>query len=187
MSNFLIAGLGNIGNEYTETRHNIGFKIVEELAQRNKVAFSLEKNAHICSYKFKGKNVILIKPSTYMNLSGKAVRYWMDQMNVKQENLLVVLDDLAIPFGSIRIRPKGNDGGHNGLKDIDLVLNGDNYARLRFGIGNNYQKGNQVNYVLGRWNNEEMKDFGSHLINAADAVESFIFAGLSNTMTKFNK
>jgi PTH1 family peptidyl-tRNA hydrolase len=122
MSNFLIAGLGNIGNEYTETRHNIGFKIVEELAQRNKVAFSLEKNAHICSYKFKGKNVILIKPSTYMNLSGKAVRYWMDQMNVKQENLLVVLDDLAIPFGSIRIRPKGNDGGHNGMYWADGTM-----------------------------------------------------------------
>lgn len=187
MSNYLIAGLGNIGDEYTETRHNIGFKIVEELASRNKLVFSLEKNAFVCTYKFKGKNVTLIKPTTYMNLSGKAVRYWMDEMNVKKENLLTVLDDLALPFGTIRIRPKGNDGGHNGLKDIDLVLKDNNYPRLRFGIGNEYHKGQQINYVLGKWKAEENKELGGHIINAVSAVESFLFEGISNAMTKFNK
>jgi peptidyl-tRNA hydrolase, PTH1 family len=187
MSNYLIAGLGNIGDEYAETRHNIGFKVVEELAARNKLSFSLDRHAHVCTYKFKGRNVTLIKPTTYMNLSGKAVSYWMDQANVKKENLLVVLDDVAIAFGAIRIRPKGSDGGHNGLKDIDLVLRGNDYPRLRFGIGNNYHKGQQVNYVLGKWNAEEAKDLGSHVISAANAVECFIFEGLANAMNKYNK
>lgn len=187
MSNYLIVGLGNIGDEYTETRHNIGFKIVETLAAQHKAVFSIERLAEVASLKFKGKNITLIKPTTYMNLSGKAVRYWMQEVKVKEENLLVVLDDIAIPFGTIRIRPKGSNGGHNGLKDIDAILMHSNYPRLRFGIGSDFHKGQQINYVLGKWNAEENKALTDKLILASQAIESFIFDGIGNAMTKFNK
>lgn len=187
MSNYLIAGLGNIGDEYTETRHNIGFKIVEALAAQHNAAFTLDRHVHISTFKFKGKNITLIKPTTYMNLSGKAVRYWMQEAKVKEENLLVVLDDIAIPFGTIRMRPRGSNGGHNGLKDIDAVLANSSYPRLRFGIGSNYHKGQQINYVLGKWSAEENKELTDKIILATQAIESFIFEGIGNAMTKYNK
>jgi PTH1 family peptidyl-tRNA hydrolase len=185
--NFLIAGLGNIGDEYVETRHNIGFKVVEALASKNKASFTLDRLAHYSSYKTKGKNVHLIKPTTYMNLSGKAVRYWMQELKIQPQNVLVVLDDLALPFGSLRLRSKGSDGGHNGLKDIDATLGNNNYPRLRFGIGSQFEKGRQVNYVLGTWSVEEMKELNTKIDQACDAVNSFLFEGLERAMNKYNK
>jgi PTH1 family peptidyl-tRNA hydrolase len=184
---FLIAGLGNAGVEYENTRHNIGFKVADELAKLNKVSFALERLAHVAEYRSRGKNIYLIKPTTYMNLSGKAVRYWMNELKIPQQNVLVVLDDLAIPFGSIRLRGKGSDGGHNGLKDIDATLGNNNYARLRFGIGNEFSKGKQVDYVLGKWNIDEMKTLDERIKVACDAVNSFMFEGVERAMTKYNK
>ena len=184
---FLIAGLGNIGEEYENTRHNIGFRIADELAKTNKVSFQLERLAFFAEYRSKGKNIFLIKPTTYMNLSGKAVRYWMNELKIPQQNLLVVLDDLAIPFGSIRIRQKGSDGGHNGLKDIDATLGNGNYARLRFGVGNEFAKGKQVDYVLGKWGVEEMKTLDERIKVACEGVNSFMFEGIERAMSKYNK
>ena len=185
--NFLIAGLGNIGIEYEDTRHNSGFRVVEAIASKQQISFSMERLAHVASYKTRGKQVHLIKPSTFMNLSGKAVRYWMQELKIKPENLLVILDDLAIPFGQLRLRAKGSDGGHNGLKDIDATLGNQNYARLRFGIGSEFQKGQQANYVLGKWSVEEMKAMPAIIQRATEAVNAFAFEGLGNAMTKFNK
>jgi PTH1 family peptidyl-tRNA hydrolase len=184
---FLIAGLGNIGDEYEHTRHNIGFKIADELAKLNKVSFALERLAFYSEYRSRGKNVYVIKPTTYMNLSGKAVRYWMNELKIPQQNVLVVLDDLALPFGSIRIRQKGSDGGHNGLKDIDLTLGNNNYPRLRFGVGNEFAKGKQVDYVLGNWNIEEMKTLNERIKVACEGVNSFMFEGIERAMSKYNK
>lgn len=185
--NFLIVGLGNIGEEYLETRHNIGFKIVDELALKNNAVFKLDRLAFYTSYRTKGKTVHVIKPTTYMNLSGKAVRYWMQELKIQPENMLVVLDDLAIPFGSLRMRAKGNDGGHNGLRDIDATLGNNNYPRLRFGIGNEFSKGKQVDYVLGKWSADEMKTLSEKINLSCEAVNSFMFEGLSRAMTKYNK
>ena len=185
--NFLIVGLGNIGDEYIETRHNAGFKVVEALASANKATFALDRLAHYATYKTRGKNVHLIKPTTYMNLSGKAVRYWMQELKIPASQILVVLDDLAIPFGSLRLRGKGSDGGHNGLKDIDATLGNNNYPRLRFGIGSEFQKGHQVNYVLGKWSVEEMKELHTKVDLACDACNSFMFEGLERAMSKYNK
>jgi PTH1 family peptidyl-tRNA hydrolase len=184
---FLIVGLGNIGDEYENTRHNIGFKIADELAKASNALFKLERLAFVAEYRSRGKNVYLIKPTTYMNLSGKALRYWMNELKIQPQNTLVVLDDLAIPFGSIRIRGKGSDGGHNGLKDIDATLGNNNYPRLRFGIGNEFSKGKQVNYVLGKWSVEEMKQLDEKVKQACDAVNSFMFEGIDRAMTKYNK
>ncbi len=184
---FLIACLGNIGEEYENTRHNIGFKIADELAVLGKTSFTLERLSFFAEYRSRGKNVYIIKPTTYMNLSGKAVRYWMNELKIPQQNLLVVLDDLAIPFGSIRIRMKGSDGGHNGLKDIDATLGNGNYSRLRFGIGSEFSKGKQVDYVLGKWNTEEMKTLAERIKLSCDAVNSFMFEGVERAMTKYNK
>lgn len=184
---FLIVGLGNPGIEYENTRHNVGFKVVDMLASNAKVAFALNRLAHVAEYRSRGKNVYLIKPTTFMNLSGKAVRYWMNEYKIQQSNLLVVVDDLAIPFGSIRLRMKGSDGGHNGLKDIDATLGNNNYTRLRFGIGNEFSKGKQVDYVLGNWNVEELKLLDERLKTACDAVNSFMFEGVERAMSKFNK
>ncbi|CAG0899555.1 unnamed protein product, partial [Darwinula stevensoni] len=183
----IVVEVGDLLVEYVDTRHNIGFKIVEALAAQHKAEFRLDKLAYVAQFRFKGKNITLIKPTTYMNLSGKAVRYWMQEANVKPENMLAILDDLAIPFGTIRLRPKGSDGGHNGLKDIDATLGNNLYPRLRFGIGSNYHKGQQVNYVLGKWSPEENKDLIDKIILATQATESFLFEGLGNAMTKFNK
>lgn len=184
---FLIAGLGNIGAEYENTRHNIGFKIADELVAANKASFSLERLAFLAEYRSRGKNIYVIKPTTYMNLSGKAVRYWMNELKIPQQNLLVVLDDLAIPFGAIRIRMKGSDGGHNGLKDIDATLGNNNYPRLRFGISAEFSKGRQVDYVLGTWNVEEMKTLNDRIKVACEGVNSFMFEGIERAMSKYNK
>jgi peptidyl-tRNA hydrolase, PTH1 family len=186
VSKFLIAGLGNIGDEYAGTRHNAGFEIAEALAMDAGVLFRNDRLAQVAEFKFKGKPVVLIKPTTYMNLSGKAINYWLQAEKIKIENLLVLVDELAFPFGQIRIHPKGSDGGHNGLKDIQATLGTQNYARLRFGIAAQFSKGKQVDYVLGKWSNEEKKLLPERIKLATEAVKSFIFAGLQQTMNAFN-
>lgn len=186
MSKFLIVGLGNIGEEYAETRHNIGFKIVDYLAAEAGVKFSSGRYADVAEMKHKGKQLILIKPTTYMNLSGKALNYWLQAEKIDLKNVLVLVDELALPFGKIRIGPKGSDGGHNGLKNIQEVLNTTTYPRLRFGIGNQFHKGAQVNYVLGKWSDEELKTLNERIKIAADAVKAFTFIGLERCMNEFN-
>lgn len=186
MSKFLIVGLGNPGEEYAETRHNVGFKIVEQLAKDAGVKFSSGRLADTALVKHKGKQLVLIKPTTYMNLSGKAVNYWLQSEKIDIANLLVLVDELALPFGKIRIGPKGSDGGHNGLKDIQATLNTSDYARLRFGISNTFNKGLQVNYVLGKWSEEELKTLPDRIKIAADAVKAFAFIGLQRCMNEFN-
>lgn len=186
MSKFLIVGLGNIGDEYAETRHNIGFKIVDALAATSAIKFTTDRYADVAELKHKGKTLILIKPSTYMNLSGKAVNYWLQSEKIEVENMLVLVDELALPFGKIRIGPKGSDGGHNGLTSIQEVLNTNNYPRLRFGIGNEFNKGSQVNYVLGKWSEEELKTLTERIKIASDAVKAFSFIGLQRCMNEFN-
>jgi len=186
MSKFLIVGLGNIGDEYAETRHNIGFKIVDFLAQDNGVKFTSGRYADVAEMKYKGKQLFLIKPTTYMNLSGKALNYWLQAEKISLENTLVLVDELALPFGKIRIGPKGSDGGHNGLKNIQEVLNTNQYARLRFGISNEFNKGAQINYVLGKWNEEELKTLNDRIKIAADAVKAFAFMGLQRCMNTYN-
>ena len=187
MSKFLIAGLGNIGDEYAETRHNIGFKILDYLVKEHEIKFSSNRLADIAKLKYKGKTLILIKPTTYMNLSGKAVNYWLNAEKISIENSLVLVDELALPFGKIRIGPKGSDGGHNGLKSIQETLNTANYPRLRFGISNEFNKGAQVNYVLGKWNEEELKTLNERIKICADAIKAFAFVGLERCMNEFNK
>jgi len=186
MSKFLIVGLGNIGEEYAETRHNIGFKIVDYLAAEAGVKFSSDRYADVAHLKHKGKQLILIKPTTYMNLSGKAVNYWLQSEKIDVENIMILVDELALPFGKIRIGPKGSDGGHNGLKSIQETINTNNYPRLRFGISNEFNKGAQVNYVLGKWNEEELKTLNNRIKIAADAVKAFAFIGLQRCMNEFN-
>lgn len=186
MGKFLIVGLGNIGEDYTETRHNIGFKIVEHLAKESSVGFSSGRYADVAELKHKGKQLILIKPTTYMNLSGKAVNYWLQTEKIEVENMLVLVDELALPFGKIRIGPKGSDGGHNGLKNIQEILNTTNYPRLRFGISNEFNKGSQVSYVLGKWNEEELKTLNDRIKIASDACKAFAFIGLQRCMNEFN-
>ncbi len=183
---YLIAGLGNPGNEYKNTRHNIGFKALDFLAQESGAFFSPDRLAEVTEVKHKGRTLILMKPTTFMNLSGKAVKYWLDKENIPISNLLVITDDLALPFGILRLRGKGSDGGHNGLKDIQGQLNTVDYARLRFGIGNNFNKGKQVDYVLGEWSPEEYNVLPEKLIDAKNIVFSFCFAGLQQTMSSFN-
>lgn len=186
MSKFLIVGLGNIGEEYAETRHNIGFKIVEHLASESGVKFSSDRLADVAQVKHKGKQLVLIKPTTYMNLSGKAVNYWLQNEKITIENMMVLVDELALPFGKIRIGPKGSDGGHNGLKSIQEVLGNANYPRLRFGISNEFNKGSQVNYVLGKWSEEELKTLNDRIKIAAEAVKAFSFIGLQRCMNEYN-
>ena len=184
---YLIAGLGNIGSEYAGTRHNIGFEVVDTIATKLGGTWKLDSLAGISEVKHKGRTLILIKPTTFMNGSGRAVNFWMQKHKIEKENLLVVLDDLNIDFGILRLKTNGSDGGHNGLKDIDQVLGGNNYSRLRIGIGNDYRKGHQINYVLGKWDKEEMKDLPLILEYAADAVMSYAAVGPKFTMEKFNK
>lgn len=186
MSKFLIVGLGNVGDEYAETRHNIGFKIADQLAAEAGTKFSSGRLADVTQFKHKGKQLIIIKPTTYMNLSGKAVNYWLQAEKIEVENLMVLVDELALPFGRIRIGPKGSDGGHNGLKDIQATLNTNAYPRLRFGISNEFNKGSQVNYVLGKWNVDELKTLQDRIKVAADAVKAFAFTGLQRCMNEFN-
>jgi PTH1 family peptidyl-tRNA hydrolase len=187
MSKFLIVGLGNIGEEYADTRHNAGFRIAEELVAGAGSKFGSGRYADVAEIKHKGKLLTVIKPTTFMNLSGKAVNYWLQAEKIQIENMLVLVDELALPFGKIRIGPKGSDGGHNGLKSIQDTLNTTVYPRMRFGIGNEFNKGTQVNYVLGKWNDEEKKTLGDRIKMAAEAVKAFTFVGLERCMNEFNK
>ncbi|WP_297806327.1 aminoacyl-tRNA hydrolase [uncultured Polaribacter sp.] len=186
MKKFLIVGLGNIGDKYTNTRHNIGFKILDEVAEENKATFETEKLGEVATFRFKGRTFILLKPSTFMNLSGKAVKYWMDKENIALENILIVTDDVHIDFGCIRLKAKGSAGGHNGLKDIQEKLNTQQYARFRFGVGGNYSKGRQADFVLGEWSKEETSMLIERLPISAKIIPSFGTAGLANTMNTFN-
>jgi peptidyl-tRNA hydrolase, PTH1 family len=186
MKKFLIVGLGNIGAEYVNTRHNIGFKIVDFFAKNHSVEFETAKLGTVTEVKIKGRTLILLKPNTYMNLSGKAVSYWMEKEKIAKENILIITDDLNLPFGTIRIKPKGSDGGHNGLKSIQQLLNTSDYPRFRFGISDDFKKGRQVDYVLGEWDEDEKSKLTERLEMAYKAIESFVLAGLGNTMTEFN-
>ena len=186
MKKYLIVGLGNIGAEYVNTRHNIGFKIVDFVAQQHGVSFETAKLGAIAEFSVKGRKLILLKPNTYMNLSGKAVHYWMEKENIPKENVLVITDDLNLPFGTIRIKGKGSDGGHNGLKNIQLLLNTTEYPRFRFGISDQFKKGQQVHYVLGEWDEEEKVKLPERYEVAKQIIESFALAGLNNTMNSFN-
>jgi len=186
MKKFLVVGLGNIGPKYHNTRHNIGFKVLDHLADENEILFETVKLGDKATYKFKGRTFILLKPSTFMNLSGKAVRYWLDKEKVSLENLLVITDDLNLPFGTLRLKAKGSDGGHNGLKDIQQQLNTSKYNRFRFGISDEFSKGKQIDYVLGEWSEEEEKQMKERLDKSVDLIKSFGTAGLSNTMNMFN-
>ena len=186
MKKFLIIGLGNIGDEYANTRHNIGFKIVDELAKEHNTSFETDKLGDIATFRFKGRVFTLLKPSTYMNLSGKSVKYWMQKEKIGIDNILVITDDIHIDFGTIRLKAKGSDGGHNGLKDIQEKLNTTKYPRFRFGVGANYSKGRQVDFVLSQWSKEEESEFIERLPIAAKLVTSFGTAGLNNTMNTFN-
>ena len=186
MKKFLIVGLGNIGPKYENTRHNIGFKILDELAREKEVTFETQKLGDVATFKFKGRTFVMLKPSTYMNLSGKAVNYWMQKEKIALENLLVVTDDLNLPFGTLRLKTKGSDGGHNGLKDIQAQLNTTKYNRFRFGISDEFSKGNQVNYVLGEWDGGEERKLPERLKTSAELILSFGTAGVSNTMNTFN-
>lgn len=183
---YLIAGLGNIGEEYAFTRHNIGFLILDALTKASNISFKTDRLAFTAEYRFKGRTFILIKPTTYMNLSGKAVNYWLQAEKIPLENLLVVTDDIALPFGTLRMKLKGSDGGHNGLKSINEVLGTTEYTRLRFGIGSEFSKGKQVDYVLGRWNEEEQKLLPERIDLAVEMIRSFATAGPQLTMTNFN-
>lgn len=186
MHKYLIVGLGNIGEKYKYTRHNIGFLIADELVKSLEQKFTPSNFGEVAQFKYKARPVTVLKPDTYMNLSGNAVKFWMEKENISIENILILTDDLNLPFGSIRIRGKGSDGGHNGLKDIQEKLNSTNYPRLRFGIGNGFEQGNQIDYVLNPWKEEEIEKLPERLEFCSKAVLSFIFRGISNTMNEFN-
>lgn len=184
---YLIIGLGNMGPDYDDTRHNIGFDVVDYLAEEAGVSFKNDTLGDIASFKHKGRTFILLKPSTFMNRSGKAVRYWMQKEKVEKSNILVIVDDLNLPFGKQRLRGKGSDGGHNGLKDIDQMTGGNNYSRLRVGIGDDFHKGQQINFVLGKWSEEERKDLPEIIQFAADTAKAFGTIGLNHTMNQYNR
>lgn len=186
MKKFLIVGLGNIGAQYSNTRHNIGFKMVNHFAKSKDATFEDRKLGKLATTKVKGKHVFLLKPNTYMNLSGKAVKYWMDKERIPLENILIITDDLNLSFDTIRLKAKGSAGGHNGLKDIQDKLQTTNYPRLRYGISDNYKKGKQVDYVLGKWDEEEMTVINNRLDITDKIIESFVLQGISNTMNQFN-
>ena len=184
---YLVAGLGNIGSEYINTRHNVGFDVADRLVADLKGTYKVDRLASLSRVKYKSRTLVVIKPTTYMNLSGKAVKYWLDKEKIPIENLLVVLDDIALPFGALRLRPKGSDSGHNGLSHIIQTLGSNQFARLRFGLGNNFQRGYQIDYVLGDWTVEEKKELPFKINTAVDAVKSFATIGLERTMNTFNK
>ena len=186
MKKFLIVGLGNIGSEYANTRHNIGFKVLDYIAIQEGISFQTVKLGEVAELKIKGRTLLLLKPNTFMNLSGKAVKYWLEKENIEKENMLVITDDLNLAFGTIRIKTKGSDGGHNGLKNIQLLLNSSEYPRFRFGISDAFKKGQQVNYVLGEWDAEEKEKLKERLEISSEIVKSFALAGLNNTMNTFN-
>ncbi len=183
---YLIAGLGNIGPEYELTRHNIGFLTLDYLAKEKGASFSVERHAMKSEIAHKGRKIHLIKPTTYMNLSGKAIQYWLQELKIPKENLLVVTDDIALPFGKLRMRAKGSSAGHNGLKNIEQLTGGQNYARLKFGIGDNFHKGHQVDYVLSNFSKEEFMELDGPLQKASDMILSFCTIGIVRTMNEFN-
>lgn len=183
---YLIVGLGNKGAEYENTRHNIGFKVADKIAETLDVSFNTTNFGWMADGKYKGRRVLVLKPDTYMNLSGNAVKYWMQKENIPLENVLIITDDLALPFGTLRLKGKGSDAGHNGLKNINEVLQTQNYARLRFGISAEFSEGRQIDYVLGTWNEEEMEKLAERIEKFSKACLSFVFAGISNTMSAFN-
>ncbi len=183
---YLIVGLGNIGSEYTATRHNAGFRIADALAESADATFNTERYGDIARMRVKNAQLIVLKPSTYMNLSGNAVRYWKDKEGIELENILVIVDDCALPFGAIRIKPRGSDAGHNGLKNIAQMLGTQDYARLRFGIGNDFPRGTQIDYVLGHFTAEEEKLMPERINIAVDAVKTFCLAGIQTAMNTYN-
>jgi len=184
---YLIAGLGNIGPEYELTRHNIGFLILDRIADNHKIDFKTERLADRAELKYKGRQLHFIKPNTFMNLSGKAIAYWLQELKIPKENLLVIVDDIALPFGTLRMRTKGSAAGHNGLKNIELLLNGQDYSRLRFGIGNTFSKGQQVDFVLSNFSQQEIKDLPTFMDKAAEVVYSFCTIGAERTMNFHNQ
>ncbi len=184
---YLIVGLGNIGDEYRDTRHNIGFRVLDALAKASNIFFSDKRYGAVASLSIKGRQLVLLKPSTFMNLSGYAVRYWMQQEKVPLENVLVVVDDLALPFGALRLKGKGSDAGHNGLRHIATTLGTENYARLRFGIGNDFPRGGQIDYVLGTFSEEDLKTMDERVNIAIEMIKSFCLAGIDITMNQYNK
>jgi len=186
-SKFLIVGLGNIGPEYADTRHNIGFMILDALAKQESMQFHNMRLAYYTEVSCKGRMLHLIKPTTYMNLSGKAVSYWMNQLKIPVQNVLVLVDDLALPLGTLRLKPKGSAAGHNGLKNIELILNHNGYARLRFGIGDNFPKGRQVDYVLSGFDKDEQPELPALIDRSIEMIKSFATIGTELTMTNFNK
>jgi PTH1 family peptidyl-tRNA hydrolase len=183
---YLIAGLGNIGPEYELTRHNIGFLTLDRLADRHQLTFATQRLADKAELKYKGRQLHLIKPNTFMNLSGKAIAYWLQDLKIPKENLIVIVDDIALPFGRLRMRTKGSAAGHNGLKNIELVLGGQDYSRLRMGIGNNFSKGQQIDFVLSNFSPEEIKELPALMDKAADMVLSFCTIGPERAMNFFN-
>ncbi len=182
---YLLVGLGNIGDEYRETRHNIGFKIADALSEKGKTVFKQQRLANLASFKYRGRIVYVIKPITYMNLSGKAVKYWMDKLSIKKSHILINVDDINLDFGKIRIRKKGSDGGHNGLKDIQNYLGAD-YNRLRVGVGSNFPKGQQVDYVLGEWTDEQKEQLPEIIDKAVNANLDFVFRGMHHIINNYN-
>ncbi len=186
MKKYLIVGLGNIGDEYAETRHNIGFKILDALADQRALNFETQKLGEVAIHKLKGRSIVCLKPSTYMNLSGKAVRYWLEKEKIPVQNLLIITDDINLPFGTLRVKTKGSHGGHNGLKDIQHILQTTQYNRFRFGVGADFGKGRQVEYVLGTWNEEENSKLKGRLEKSVEIIESFVLSGVARTMNQFN-
>jgi peptidyl-tRNA hydrolase, PTH1 family len=187
MMKFLIVGLGNIGEEYKDTRHNIGFTVLDAMALASNTTFMDKRYGAVSQVKYKGRELILLKPSTYMNLSGNAVDYWLKKQKIPTGNMLVIVDDISLPLGSIRMRHKGSDGGHNGLAHISTILGTNEYPRIRFGIGNGFRKGSQVHFVLGSWNPEERKTVAERISVVIDMIKSFAYIGTELTMTTFNK
>ena len=183
---YLVVGLGNPGSKYENTRHNIGFKVLDNFVKEREGVFETDKLADVAKVKYKGRTIITIKPNTFMNLSGKAVNYWMQQEKIQRQNVLVVTDDIALPFGKLRMKGKGSDGGHNGLKDIQAVLGTNQYARLRFGVGSEFNPGRQTNYVLGEWSKEESLALPERLDTATELIKGFTTIGLQLTMTNWN-
>ena len=183
---YLIVGLGNIGDEYAGTRHNIGFMVVDALASKAGAKFRTDRYGDVADMRIKNKELTLLKPSTYMNLSGNAVRYWAQKLNVELANILVVVDDLALPFGAIRLKPSGSDAGHNGLKHIAQMLNTQSYARLRFGIGNDFPRGCQIDYVLGHFTPEQQSELAARIDIADDCIKDFVLAGIQRAMCDYN-
>jgi PTH1 family peptidyl-tRNA hydrolase len=186
MSKYLIAGLGNIGNEYAGTRHNIGFDVVSSFVQKHSGNLESSRLAYVATVKFKGKQLVCICPTTYMNLSGRAFKYWLDKEKINLENTLTIIDDLALPLDKLRLRPSGSAGGHNGLKDIQNILGTDQYPKLRFGIGNHYPKGMQADFVLGKWKKEEIPLVKLKIDKCLEVIESFVTSGIEQTMNEVN-